>query len=156
MKLIRFGVFPILGAWLGCNAIIGLERGEGSGGAAGGEPGSGGAAGGEPTTSSSTTSSSVNGQGGATGAGGMGTGGACIGCFEVLNQGPESLLCTMNGPPSSEVLFQMYLDCVCMTSCEVECGDNFCQQGSNSQECNACISSECSSQNTACHDDKMP
>lgn len=40
-NLIPLGVFPILGAWLGCNAIIGLELGEqeamgGGGGAAGG------------------------------------------------------------------------------------------------------------------------
>lgn len=81
-NLIRLGVLPALGAWLGCNTIIGLELGEpeetGSGGAtpssssgdapasgAGGQPAGSGGAGGQPA--------------GSGGAGG-GVGGADAGC----------------------------------------------------------------------------
>jgi Concanavalin A-like lectin/glucanases superfamily/Domain of unknown function (DUF2341) len=71
--MIRVGLVPALAAWLGCNAIIGLELGEP------GEPGSGGAA---PSTSSSAapTSGSAGGQGTA-GAGG--NGGADAGCIDA-------------------------------------------------------------------------
>jgi hypothetical protein len=168
-NLVRFAaVFPIVGAWLGCNAIIGLELGEaesietsstttsstGPGMISVTAAGVGGAGGAGGTTSGSGGSGGMtNGTGGSVSvSSGGGGSGACERCSEFATGMSQNVdnLCDANGPPSSYELWIYLRSCICFGTdatpgndpwgpCEQECADNFCVGGPLSADCDTCL-----------------
>jgi hypothetical protein len=136
-NLIRVGACMSLGAWLGCNTIIGLELGEaessGSGGGgqtsssgsgagtgtvgngSGGDGGQG-AQGGQGSAGGDGGQGGNGGHGGPGGQGGGGGSGPCVTCSELIQNGiptDVSDLCVGNGSPSSYDIWKDLFDCIC-------------------------------------------
>jgi hypothetical protein len=128
--------------------------GDGTGGdAVGGSGGIGGSGSNVGGTGGGIGGSGGNGVGGQ---GGNGTGGsnACIGCADVVgNNGDPALICTMNGPPSSEDLLNALGTCVCVDSCANECGASACMGMPPDQACQNCIFGPCGADAQACLND---
>jgi hypothetical protein len=82
---------------------------------------------------------------------------ACVGCSDVVqDQQDPADLCTMNGPPSSSDIFDTFFDCVCVTGCDAECGDNACMALAADQACQGCIFTSCGAEAQACLQDGGP
>ena len=105
-NLIRLGVLPILGAWLGCNSIIGLEVGEPE------EVGSGGSGPSTGATSAGTGATSAGTGGGATTTGtSSGTPGVCA---------PGETRCDSDGQQTCDASGQWGTAELCRLGCNGE------------------------------------
>ena len=122
-------------------------QGGGGGGATTGTSTTGTGQGGATSTGTTT---GQGGAGGGSGQGGAGGGAACLGCSDVLNGGDPNAICTMNGPPSSSDLLASMVDCLCVTGCVAECGDNACMGSQASQACQGCALNACGNEVQAC------
>ena len=131
----------------------GGSGGDASGGS-GGIGGNGGSGGSGGSGGNGNGGDGGNGVGGGQGGNGAGGGPACIGCGEVIgNGGDPALICTMNGPPSSEDLLEGFITCVCTDSCANECGANACSGMPPDQACQDCIFGPCGGDTQACLND---
>ena len=117
----------------------------------------------QPSPSSSGGSSAVGGSGqggesqggggdggGPGGSGGDGGAGPCRKCSQVYPNGDPADLCSDNGPPSSETLYESLNDCICVDECASQCGNNACQGGQPAGPCNGCIAQNCTDELDDC------
>lgn len=117
-RVIWFAVIPMLGAWLGCNAIIGLELGRPEETDDGDTPSSSSGSGPPATTGTGTTGSS--GSGGNGGSGGSGGSAECPG-NQLQTLDPVCQVCLETGCCAQLVACSDDPQCVGLLGCEVSC-----------------------------------
>lgn len=80
----------------------------------------------------------------------------CRHCGETLRTDTaRGTLCRKNATPSSVVLLNALVDCLCYDKCVVECG-TYCAGSTQSSECSTCVVTQCGLQVSACVGDVRP
>jgi hypothetical protein len=153
----KLRLFVILGA----TATLGLVACTSS------ETGGGGGGGGDATTAETTSdttattadTTTTTSETTATGAGGGGD--DCAHCADAVSDPSidPSMLCTDNGPPSSEDLYNGIADCICgeAGACAEKCAASVCAGADPDTDCITCVTTPgaegCGDQYAACSGD---